>query len=127
MRLSLRWANDSVYVPDYDGQPELHIRGDRNAFFEFTTRWALFGFLRRYEAPPSETAQSGENQPYTLRFHVRTKRDPKWAVDPSAPANGSATVYMHMSISLPGSRTPIAIPAFPVAAPSLGSSCGGVN
>jgi type VI secretion system protein ImpL len=123
VRLSMRWANDSTFVPASDGQPNLRIR-DRNAYFEWTTRWALIAFLRQMETPPSEIEKSGDIQPYTLKFHVKTARDVKWEAGDSVPASGSATVFMHLSVFSPGAKNAILVPAFPTSAPSLGPSCG---
>ena len=118
VRLSLRWASDSTLVPAGDAQPDLRII-QRNAFFEFTNRWALLSFLRRHEvASPDADAQT-----YTLRFSVKTQPDPKWASGENAAAPGVATVFMQLRLSAPGSKTALRLPPFPVAAPVLTSAC----
>jgi hypothetical protein len=123
IRLSLRWANDSLYVPVADSsQPDLVIR-DRNAYFEFTTRWSLLSFLRRHEAAASELGQTADPVPYTLKFHVKTASDPKWAAASGNPVAGSATVFVHLRIMQAGKKDPITIPAFPTAAPRLVTGC----
>jgi type VI secretion system protein ImpL len=127
VRLSLRWANDSVYVPAADAsQPDLVIR-DRNAYFELTSRWSLLAFLRRHEALPSDLPQSGDPQPYTLKFRVRTALDPKWPVSDSNPAPSPAVVFLHLRIMPAGGKNPIAIPPVPASAPGLGPSCAPAN
>jgi type VI secretion system protein ImpL len=122
IRLSLRWANDSMYAPVADGQPNLVIRG-RNALFEFTNRWALISFLQRLQAMPSELVQSGDSQPYTLRLRVKTALDTKWATTESSPAEGSSTVYLNVRILPAGGKNAVALPVIPAAAPSLGAAC----
>jgi type VI secretion system protein ImpL len=127
VRLSLRWANDSSYLPDADNsQPDLTIR-DRNAYFEVTSRWALLAFLRRHEAVLSDLGQSSDPQPYTLKFRVRTALDPKWAPSDANAAAGVATVFLHMRIMAPGTKNAISIPTFPIIAPSLGGACSSVS
>ena len=118
VRLSLRWANESALLPVADGQPDLRVI-QRNAYFEFTDRWSLLAFLRRHEAPPEDA----EALPYTLRFNVKTARDEKWTGGDNVPAPGTATVYLQMRLSAPGSKTPLRLPVFPVAAPALTSAC----
>lgn len=127
VRLSLRWANDSTNVPAADGsQSDLTIR-ERNAYFEFTDRWALLAFLRRHETAPSELGQSADPQPYTLKFRVPTALDPKWAPSDPNSAPGVATVFLHMRVMPAGSKNVIAIPPFPANAPNLGAACESVS
>jgi type VI secretion system protein ImpL len=122
IRLSLRWANDSMYAPVADGQPNLVIRG-RNAFFEFTSGWALISFLQRLQAPPSELVQSGDAQPYTLRLRVKTALDSKWPTAEGNPPESSSTVYLNVRIMPAGTKAPVPLTAIPTSAPSLGAAC----
>jgi type VI secretion system protein ImpL len=118
IRLSLRFAKDSLDYPVPDAsQPPLRIRGDRNAFFEFTNRWALLAFLRRQEAPRLEVSRSPDLKPYTLRMRLKTARDPRWPAEEQSP--GQAVVYMSMRVMPPGGKTAVVLPAFPVQAPRL--------
>jgi type VI secretion system protein ImpL len=127
VRLSLRWANDSTNVPVADGsQADLIIR-ERNAYFEFTDRWALLAFLRQHEASPSELGQSSDPQPYTLKFRIPTALDPKWIPTDSTSAPRVTTVFLHMRVMAAGSKTVTVIPAFPKSAPNLGAACDSVS
>jgi type VI secretion system protein ImpL len=118
VRLSLRFAKDSLDFPVLQtGHPNIRVRGERNAFFEYTNRWALLAFLRRHEAPPSELARSGDLKPYTLKLRLKTDRDPRWQADDSP--RGEAVVYMNMRLMPPGGKTSVVVPPFPVRAPGL--------
>ena len=119
IRLSLRWANDSPVLPVADSrQPNLRL-GGRGVIFEYTNRWALFSFLRRHEAPASDIVKANDPKPYLLRFNVRTAPDPKWAGGTANRVDSSATVFMFFRVYTPGGKAALAIPPFPVRAPSL--------
>jgi type VI secretion system protein ImpL len=118
VRLSLRWANDSMFLPMPDNaQPDLRLR-DRNAYFELNDHWALLEFLRRHQAPPSEIRQADATA-YTLKFSMKMMQDPKWVRQADDPAPGTTLVYMSMRVSMAGGKTPVFLPAFPATAPRL--------
>jgi type VI secretion system protein ImpL len=124
VRLSLRWANDSFFVPSGESsQPDLVIRG-RNAYFEFTDRWALLRFLQRHEAPSGDLGPTADTTPYTLKFRVNTVPDPKWTMPAGQQPAGPATVFLHMKVMPAGQKTPIRIPPIPAFAPPLTTGCG---
>jgi type VI secretion system protein ImpL len=124
VRLSLRWANDSLFVPVPDpSQTDLVIRG-RNAYFEFTDRWALLRFLDRHETAPGDLGPNSDASPYTLKFRVNTAPDVKWPLPPGQQPAGPATVFMHLRVTAPGQKTPYRIPAIPAFAPPLSTGCG---
>jgi len=118
VRLSLRWANDSMFLPTAEGQADARIR-DRNAYFEFTDRWSLLTFLRRHQAAPSEIRQPADPQVYVLKFALKMALDPKWVHQDSDPPPGSTVVYMSLRLSTPGGKTALVLPPFPVSAPKL--------
>jgi type VI secretion system protein ImpL len=118
VRLSLRWANDSKYLPGIDGQSDLKLR-DRNAYFELTSRWSLLSFLRRHQASPAEIRQFADPQSYLLKFSTKMVPDPKWVLQADDQPPGTTVVFMSMRLSAPGSKTPIALPPFPASAPRL--------
>jgi hypothetical protein len=118
VRLSLRWAADSIYEPAQDSQPNLRLRG-RTALFEYTNRWSLIAFLLRQQAVPSDLGQGTDSRPYVLKFRLKTVRDPKWTSSETEQAGMPATAFMRATITLPGSRAATSLPAFPVKAPRL--------
>jgi type VI secretion system protein ImpL len=118
VRLSLRWAADSIYEPAQDAQPNLRLRG-RTALFEYTNRWSLIAFLLRQQAVPSDLGQGTDSRPYVLKFRLKTVRDPKWTSSETEQAGMPATAFMRATITLPGSRNATFLPAFPVKAPRL--------
>jgi type VI secretion system protein ImpL len=118
VRLSLRWAADSIYEPAPDSQPNLRLRG-RTVLFEYLNRWSLIAFLMRQQAVPSDIGQGSDSRPYILKFHVKTIRDPKWTSSDVDQAGVPATAFMRATITLPGSRTATFLPTFPVKAPRL--------
>jgi type VI secretion system protein ImpL len=118
IRLSLRWAADSIYQPVADGQPNLRVRS-RTAFYEYLNRWSLLAFLIRQQAVPSDLGQGADSQPYTLKFRLRTIRDPKWTSSDAEQPGTPAIAFMHATVAAPGTRIPVALPVFPVKAPRL--------
>ena len=119
IRLSLRWANDSLSLPVADSrQPNLRLSG-RGVIFEYTNRWALYSFLKRHEAPASDVVRANDPKPYLLRLNIRTAPDPKWAKPEDDRSANSATVYLYFRVYLPGTKTPLTLPVFPEVAPSL--------
>jgi type VI secretion system protein ImpL len=121
VRLSLRWAADSVYQPAADAQPNLRLRG-RTIFFEYLNRWSLLAFIMRQQAVPSDLGQGVDTRPYTLKFRVKTVRDPKWTSSTTEVAGMPATAFMKGTISLPGTKNVLYLPYFPVKAPRLEGS-----
>lgn len=122
IRLALRFANDSAYVPVMDGQPNLKVV-DRNAFFEFTNRWSLLTFLTRQDAVALTPAQAGGQPAYMLRFRLKTKADPRWTTSQEYPSTSTATVYLQLRIYPAGGKNAIHIPEIPQTAPVLQSPC----
>jgi type VI secretion system protein ImpL len=122
VRFSLRWANDSMFLPAADGQPDLRLR-DRNAYFELTNRWSLLEFIRRHQAAPSEIRQA-DAQTYVLKFALKMEQDPKWVHQADDPAPGNTAVFMAVRLSMPGSKAALTLPPFPVTAPRLTSPGG---
>lgn len=126
VRLSLRWANDSLFLPTGEtSQPDLVIRG-RNAYFEFTDRWALLRFLQRHEAAAGDLGPTADPTPYTLKFRVNTAPDPKWTMPAGQQPAGPATVFLHMKVMPAGQKTPIHIPPIPAFAPPVATGCGSI-
>jgi type VI secretion system protein ImpL len=123
IRLSLRWATDSIYQPIGDGQPNLRIRA-RSAFFEYLNRWSLLAFILRQQAVPSDLGQGADFRPYTLKFRLRTVRDPKWTTSDAEAPGTPAIAFMHANIALPGTKTAGLLPVFPVKAPRLDVPAG---
>ena len=118
IRLSLRWATDSIYQPIADGQPNLRIRA-RSAFFEYLNRWSLLAFLMRQQSVPSDLGQGADARPYTLKFRMKTVRDPKWTSTDAEQPGTPAIAFMHANVALPGTKAPMMLPPFPFKAPRL--------
>jgi len=118
VRLSLRWAADSIYQPITDNQPNLRVRA-RSAFFEYLNRWSLLAFIMRQQAVPSDLGQGADARSYNLKFRLRTTRDPKWTSGDTEQAGTPAIAFMHLNVAMPGTKSPITLPVFPVRAPKL--------
>jgi type VI secretion system protein ImpL len=118
IRLSLRWATDSIYQPIGDGQPNLRIRA-RSAFFEYLNRWSLLAFIMRQQAVPSELGQGADARPFTLKFRIQTVKDPKWTSTDTDTARKLALAFMHLNVAMPGTKNPLSLPTFPQKAPAM--------
>lgn len=128
IRLSLRWATDSIYepykAPNDRTQPNLRVRA-RTAFFEYLNKWSLLSFLMRQPNVPLDLlGQGNDTKPYTLKFNILTMRDPKWTKADLQQAGTPAITFMHLNVAKSGTKNPITLPAFPFPqeAPSLGPS-----
>jgi hypothetical protein len=54
-----------------------------------------------------------------LKFRLKTVRDPKWTAIDAEQAGTPAIAFMHANVALPGTKTPLFLPTFPVKAPRL--------
>ena len=135
IRLTLRWANDSLYEPVADPtQPNLIVK-DRTVYLQFEGTWSLLTFLRKQQAPPSDGA-AGESAPYLLKIRVKSKLDPRWGQQPVA-KEVETVVYMQVRVWPVGDKTitdranmdksAIELPVFPVKAPTLDRPASGVS
>ena len=135
IRLTLRWANDSLYEPIPDPtQPNLVVR-ERTAYLQFTGTWSLLTFLKKQLAPPSDGA-AGESAPYLLKIRVRSRLDSRWGQQP-VQKEVDTVVYMQVRVWPVGDKTitdraamdktAIELPVFPQKAPTLDRPASGVS
>ena len=122
IRLSLRWAKDSTYLPQGDSrQPNLRAL-DRLIYFEYTNRWSLLTALKRQEAAPTDFAGLTDTTPYLLRFRVPTIPDARWTPPGTAAPPSASTVFVQLGLTLAGTKTRATVTPFPTRAPLLQTS-----
>jgi type VI secretion system protein ImpL len=122
IRLALRWAKDSTYLPQGDSrQPNLRAL-DRLIYFEYTNRWSLLTALKRQEAAPTDFAGVTDLTPYLLRFRIPTVPDARWIAPGAAAPPGASTVFVQFALTLAGTKTRATVSAFPTRAPQLQTS-----
>lgn len=135
IRLTLRWANDSLYQPVADPtQPNLVVN-DRTVYLQFAGTWSLLRFLRKQQAPPSD-GSGPDSAPYLLKLRIRTTLDSRWGKQ-SVPKEVDTVVYMQIRVWPVGDKTiteratmdktAIELPAFPTKAPTLERPAAGVS
>ena len=128
IRLTLRWANDSLYEPVADPtQPNLVVN-DRTVYVQFAGTWSLLSFLRKQQAPPSDGAAGPDSAPYLLKIRVRSALDPRWGKQ-AVPKEVDTVVYLQIRVWPVGDKTitdratmdktAIELPVFPTKAPTL--------
>lgn len=117
--LALRLARDGVAAPRAEpGQPAMSV-AERTVSYRFEDPWALFSFIgaHRQSGPPG-----AEDRAPLLRFEFPVTHEGPAAL---AQAATRARVFLRLSVSAPGKRTPLAWPAaFPSQVPAWQEMAG---
>lgn len=130
----LRWAKDGSVVPQPLAQGP-YVDG-LTASFAYGGRWALLRLLQAHRASFQDFGQGGDRQPHTLRFDIPTApaaRDPDLPPLLTQPT-AEARVFIRVGLTSaplaadgkPGPRRRHVLPTFPVKAPPLTTSVGGM-
>ncbi|HEX8609713.1 MAG TPA: type VI secretion system protein [Telluria sp.] len=108
--LTLRMARDGLGVPRAEpGHPNMRV-AERTVSYRFDDPWALFTFIGAYR----DNEAAGDGRAPLLRFEF-----PVQGTGALAATASRARVFLRLSVSAPGKRTPLAWPAvFPAQAPA---------
>jgi type VI secretion system protein ImpL len=122
LRLTLRWARDSLQVPR--SAVGGVVEGD-TVIFTFRNRWSLLELLASHASSPSDFDQPAEVLPHTLKFEIETEPRPAeelTGVEPvvEVPEGKVVRVFVRVGLATPESKEPLTIPIFPERAPSWG-------
>ena len=111
--LALRLARDGVAAPRPEpGQPAMTV-AERTVSYRFDDPWALFSFI---SAQRQSGAGAADDRAPLLRFEFPITHEGAAAL---AQADSRARVFLRLSVSAPGKRTPLAWPsAFPAQVPA---------
>jgi type VI secretion system protein ImpL len=112
--LTLRLAKDSLASPLPDpNQPALQVEG-KAVTFRFSDAWSLLTMIQRQREPETSSRVEPRSQLLRLEFPVAIAApDGK-----SAPLETRSRVYLRLTLSPIGKKTPVAWPGnFPVRAP----------
>lgn len=116
MPITLHWrlAKDGPAVPRLDlKQPTLSV-ADRSVALRYTDPWALINLLGRHRE--AEVGSRSDSRGQLLRFEFPLIVQPEQAGAPTS--DSRARVFLRLTISPAGKRTPLAWPgAFPTRAP----------
>jgi type VI secretion system protein ImpL len=120
VRVTLRFASDSPFVPVADSnQPAMSVR-QRTVTFEYTDPWSLFRLLVEHRPTAGEFDRGVDPTPETLSFYIPTAADNSLPQPKNGPSNGQVRVYLQISIVPPGGKEAVAVPLpFPAQAPAL--------
>jgi type VI secretion system protein ImpL len=111
--LTLRLAKDSPASPMPDlNQPAMQVEG-KAVVFRFTDAWALLSMIQR-QREPDTSAREARTQLLRLEFPLAVASPDTRG----APLESRSRVYLRLTLSPVGKKTPVAWPgAFPVRAP----------
>lgn len=110
--LALRLARDGAAAPRPEpGQPAMTV-AERTVIYRFDDPWALFSLIAAQRQPG---APGADERATLLRFEFPITHEGAAAL---AQADARARVFLRLSVSPPGKRTPLAWPAvFPTQVP----------
>ncbi len=111
--LTLRLAKDSPFTPVTDlQQPAMSVEG-KAVTFRFTDPWALVSMIQRQREPDGAARADNRSQLLRMEFPLTMSDDNR-----APPVDGRSRVYLRMTLSPVGKKTPVAWPGlFPVRAP----------
>ena len=113
--LVLRIAKDSPLVARADPQQPLLETDGQVITYRFSDPWALFTLLQRHRDVESSARQEGRSALLKFEFPLVAQNPGDAAM---APAGGRARVFMRLTVTPAGKKTPLAWPvSFPVRAP----------
>ena len=115
MTLVLRIAKDSPLIAGSDPQQHAMETDGQTVTYRYTDPWALLTFMQRHRDPESTPRQEGRSQLLKFEFPLR----PQALNDVGLiPPGGKARVYLRVTLTPAGKKTPLAWPAvFPSRAP----------
>jgi type VI secretion system protein ImpL len=111
--LALRLARDGAAAPRPEpGQPAMTV-AERTVIYRFDDPWALFSMIAAQRQPG---APGADERATLLRFEFPITHEGAAAL---AQADARARVFLRLSVSAPGKRTPLAWPTvFPTQVPA---------
>jgi type VI secretion system protein ImpL len=111
----LRIAKDSPLIAGSDPQQHAMETDGQTVTYRYTDPWALLTFMQRHRDPESTPRQEGRSQLLKFEFPLR----PQALNDVGLiPPGGKARVYLRVTLTPAGKKTPLAWPAvFPSRAP----------
>ena len=120
VRLSLRWAKNSLYYPIFAGQQDGVRIKDRTVEYEFNNKWSLISFLGLYTGSAGDFDQLIDPKPHTLKFDIDTMREGTQIQDVG---KSKTRLYIRMIILTPDKKKQVLVmPFFPDHAPELEST-----
>ena len=113
--LILRIAKDSPLIADSDSQQHAMETDGQTVTYRYTNPWALLTFIQRHRDPEGTPRQEGRSQLLKFEFPLRPRKlTDVGLISP----DGKARVYLRLTLTPAGKKTPLAWPAvFPVNAP----------
>ncbi len=120
VRITLRFAHDSPFVPVADSnQPGMSVR-QRTVTFEYTDPWSLFRLLADHRPTAGEFDRGVDPAPETLSFYIPTAADNTLPQPKNGPSTGQVRVYLQISVVPTGGKEAVTVPLpFPAQAPAL--------
>ena len=113
MTLTLRLAKDSpVFAMQDAQQPNMYTDG-KTITYRYNDAWSLFRMIQRQRESDPALRSDGRSLLLRMEFPLDTRGG-----DPTAALDGRGKVYLRLSLSPVGKRTPLFWPVvFPVRAP----------
>jgi type VI secretion system protein ImpL len=124
VRVELRWAKDSAYLPFLQGGGSGVTVTDHTVIFTYNDPWSLFNLLINQEAPPEDFDRFVDPNPSTLAFNIPTTRDFASLQKPSPQAQAVTKVFIRVTLMPPGKTDVLRLTPFPRSAPQLTEKTG---
>jgi len=124
VRVELRWAKDSPYLPLFQGGGSGVTVTDRTVIFTYNDPWSLFNLLINQQAPPEDFDRFVDPNPSTLAFKIPTTRDLASLQKPSSQTEAVTKVFIRITLMPPGKTEVLRLAPFPKSAPQLVQKAG---
>jgi type VI secretion system protein ImpL len=121
VRLTLRFAKDSRYLPAGDATDAPVVVDEKTATYDFSNDWSLLTLLLGHATTAEDLPGLVDPRPYTLRFAIRTiiqETGSRPEVEPS----DEARLFIRVTLTAPEGKEPLVLPTFPARAPELVSA-----
>lgn len=118
VQLTLRLAKDSPLTPVVDPQQPAMTVDHKVVIFRYADPWALVSMIQRQREPDGAARADNRSQLLRMEFPLSISADDAKA----PPVDGRSRVYLRMTLSPVGKKTPVTWPGlFPVRAPEWNS------
>jgi type VI secretion system protein ImpL len=121
MRLTLRWANESIWHPDKEQEKGALEISKKTVTYTYDNPWSVVSFLQDHPSSDSDFTTLEDEKPETLKFILKMKRDEDTIDRTTTPEERElqSKLFIRLSLIAPDSKEPIRLPEFPREAPRL--------
>ncbi len=119
MKLSLRWAKDSPYLPVPEETKRMTIE-DGQVVYNYPQQWALLELLQKQAAVFTDFSSPTDSEPQTLKFEISTFLQESEVVPGEKLENDlKVKVFIRVKVWSPDRKKQLVFRPFPTSAPRL--------